>query len=255
MFLIQKLLPYKIKKVLFGDRKKFGTKVLDNDEDWLAWQKLYEKFYHDTQKSGIGNYINNSGYKILKNIDFKNKTVLEIGPGSLFHLKYFKNKPDKYILVDIDENFLLTSQNKLENLGIATEVFKLPDRNLVNLNIEKNSIDIVLTFYSLEHLYELESNILDYKNLLKEGGLIVGSVPCEGGLAWGVGRFLTSRRWMLKNSSIPPDKIICWEHPQFVNNIKLTLDDYFLKIKNVFFPFYLKIGDINLIFSFIYKKK
>lgn len=60
---------------------------------------------------------------------------------------------------------------------------------------------------------------------------------------------------MLKNSLINPDKIICWEHPQFVNNIKLTLDKNFLKIKNVFFPFYLKIGDINLIFSFIYKKK
>lgn len=254
MFLIGKFFPEKLKSVLFGNRNLYGTQVNEEDKDWKYWQKEYHNFYNATQKKGVGQFINNQGYKILNNINFQDKKVLEIGPGSLYHLKYFSGIPEKFLLADIDYKFLNTSMKKLENLNINTELHLIKDRNNLEIDIDEQSIDCILTFYSLEHLYKLEQNILEYKKFLKPGGLIIGTVPCEGGLAWGLGRFITSRRWMKKNTTIDPDKIICWEHPQYISSIKSVLDNNFQKVKNKFFPFYIMNGDINLLFSFIYKK-
>ena len=239
MFLIGKFFPEKLNSVLFGNRNLYGTQVIEEDKDWKYWQKEYHNFYSATQKKGIGQLVNNQGYKILKNINFQDKKVLEIGPGSLYHLKYFSGIPEKFLLADIDYDFLKTSMDKLENLNINTELHLVKDRNNLEIDIDKNSIDYILTFYSLEHLYELEQNILEYKKFLKPGGLIIGTVPCEGGLAWGLGRFLTSRRWMKKNTTIDPDKIICWEHPQYISSIKTILDKNFTKVKNSSYCIYL----------------
>lgn len=255
MILLGQLLPNQLKKILFGNRDLYGIKVKEKDPDWQDWLQIYNDFYTNTQKKGIGNFINNSGYKIVKDIDFENKNVLEIGPGSIKHLKYFKNKPKNYILVDVDESFLKESKSILDENKIQNQSILLKDRDEIKISgIPSNSIDIILTFYSLEHLYNLEDNLLNYKQYLKNGGMIVGTVPCEGGIGWGLGRMLTSRRWMKKNTNIDPDKIICWEHPKFVSEIKKLLDINFQEVKKSFFPLKINSGDFNLLFSFIYKK-
>ena len=254
MFLIAQKLPYFIKKRLFGDRKKHGIKVDEHDEEWGMWLEQYNNFYSNTQTQGIGKFINNSGYKILKNIDFRNKTVLEIGPGSMNHLDIMPNYPKEYIIVDIDQNFLDLSKQKLDENNIVSRSILIKDRSNAEIDeISNNTVDILLTFYSLEHLYNLEKYLVEYKKYLKDGGLIVGCVPCEGGLFWGLGRFMTSRRWMKKNTEIDLDKIICWEHPNFISTVKKCLDKHFLAKKNNFFPFKIGSGDFNFVFSFVYQ--
>ena len=64
--------------------------------------------------------------------------------------------------------------------------------------IKKNTVDIILSFYSLEHLYNLDKNLVNYKKILKQNGIIVGALPCEGGFLYGIGRFFTSRRFIHK---------------------------------------------------------
>lgn len=83
----------------------------------------------------------------------------------------------------------------------------------------------------------------------------MGSIPAEGGIAWGLGRFLTTRRWFHKNTTIDPDKIICWEHPNFAPQIISELSKYFTQVKLSFWPLKIAILDINLTVSFIFKKK
>ena len=256
MFLLAQRLPQPIKNILFGNRDKYGTKVIQEDEDWIEWLQIYNDFYTKTQKKGVGNFVNNSGYKILKKINVTNKTILEIGPGSMYHLKYLQGTPKNYIIADVDKFFLQKSKTKLDDQNITNESIHIVDRNSSDIEgIEKNSIDVILTFFSLEHLYNLKENLISYNQYLSEGGIIVGTVPCEGGLAWGFGRMLTSRRWMKKNTNIDPDKIICWEHPNFVSNIKFHLDNIFSLQKQNFFPIKIINGDFNLLFSFIYAKK
>ena len=89
--------------------------------------------------------------------------------------------------------------------------------------------------------------------VLKKGGLLIGAIPSEGGLAWGLGRYLTSRRWLIRNTNINPDKIICWEHPNFAEEILDTLDGNMGKICLDYWPFKFHSLDLNLILKFIYK--
>ena len=238
MMLLSNYLPEKINKVLFGDRSKFGYEVDYKDKDWIEWESVYYDFYSNTQKKGVGKYVNDSGYKIFKEFNFQDKVILEIGPGSLPHLNFMNGTPSKYIMVDVDENILIKNRQDPQ----------IP-------NIKNNSLDAIVTFYSLEHLYPLEPFLNEYEKYLKKDGVIIGAVPCEGGLAWGLGRFLTSRRWLKKNTTLNPVKIICWEHPNFISLIKDLLDDKFEIVKNRFFPLRVKSGDFNLVYSFIYKKK
>ena len=80
--MLRKLMPRKINDVLFGDRSKYGTKIVPNDADWKNWLLFYEKFYFNTQRKGIGRYVSNAGYKILKKVDFKNKNVKKLLSGA-----------------------------------------------------------------------------------------------------------------------------------------------------------------------------
>lgn len=250
--MIRKYLPYFLNKRLFGDRKQFGTKCDYNDPDYLEWSKNYLKFYVDNQKGSLGEKVCHFGFRIVKGIDFSGKTILELGPGKIEHILYNDSRPDKYILVDIDKQFLESSgeilkesgYNSIEKIAIPTDNTKLP--------LDDNSVDVILTFHQLEHVYNLENYILDLKRVLKPGGYLVGAVPTEGGIAWGLGRFMTSRQYVKRNMSFNYDKIICWEHPNFVDNISSILDKHFIRKEFKKKPFASLPYDFNLSLSFVY---
>ena len=116
-FSIRKFLPYRIQIPLWGDRKKWGLTPIKKDKDWKEWQKTYDSFYSDNQRSGNGLKINDAGYKIILDENDKSKNILEIGPGDIRHLKYWKSKPKRYFLADIDEKMILKGQNSLFKKG------------------------------------------------------------------------------------------------------------------------------------------
>ena len=79
------------------------------------------------------------------------------------------------------KNFLEVSKKKLDSKNIVSRSILIENRADAAINkIEDSSVDVLLTFYSLEHFYDLEKYLLQYKKYLKNGGLIVGCVPCEG---------------------------------------------------------------------------
>jgi SAM-dependent methyltransferase len=251
--MIYKILPYFLFKRLWGDRKKFGLIPDYNDPDWSKWQNSYYTFYIDNQKGNLGSIVNHFGFKIVKYIDFSSKIILEIGPGIIEHFKYNKTVPAKYILADINEDFLNKAINSLEKENSFMDLEKVVVQK-DNLPFADNSIDIILTFHQLEHVLNLSDYVLELKRVLRPGGFIVGAVPTEGSLAWGFGRFLTSRRYVKKKFDYNYDKIICWEHPSFVNKIKKNLDDTFVRIKSIKKPLGFLPMDLNLSWSFIYQK-
>jgi SAM-dependent methyltransferase len=113
---------------------------------------------------------------------------------------------------------------------------------------------LIISFYSLEHLYPLDEYADEFKRILRPGGQLVGGIPCEGGLAWGAGRFLTSRLYIHRNSGINPDKIYCWEHPNFAEDILQGLERHFELVRIRFWPLHFPLIDFNLICSFIARK-
>lgn len=246
------LIPNFLSKKLWGDREKYGFNPVTQDPQWMEWQQIQLEFYKLNQRKGIGSIVNDSGYSVMAEIDLKDKCVLEFGPGDVRHNKFWNSKPAKYIIADVHEGMMNSAKNIFRRDEINFESF-LIDRN-EKLPLAKNSVDIIVSFYSLEHLYPLKNYLEEMKYYLKPGGIIVGAIPAEGGLLWALGRILTSRRWLHKNTNINYDKLICWEHPNFCDQIILQLDRNFQRLKVKSWPLsVIPLLDTNLTFSFCYK--
>jgi SAM-dependent methyltransferase len=255
-FTIGYRLPHFLSVPLFGDRKRFGLTVCSEDLDWKDWEKACFDFYHATQReSSIGYLVNDAGYRIMKHIDFKRLRVLEIGPGDINHIKYWKGKPDLFVAADIRQTMLDLSVKKLADAAVDYSTVLVSRTDEGNLPFDDDEFDLIVSFYAFEHLYPLQRYLDGMLRVLKPGGQIVGAIPCEGGLAWGLGRYLTSRRWLLKNTTINPDKIICWEHPNFADEILATFDQQMVRRKLEFWPLRMPAIDLNLVAKFIYEKR
>lgn len=246
-------LPSIIAEPLFGKRKEFGLVPDLKDADWLEWEKKASEIYAATQRSSVGNFVNCSGYKVMRNIDLKGKTVLEVGPGDIVHHAYWRDKPEMYYLADRREEFMSSAYNKITRIGVKCNRCLIDESKQFRLDFPDNSIDIIVSFYSLEHLYPLDLYINELLRVLKTGGQLVGAIPAEGGLAWGLGRYFTTRRWFRKNTNIDYDKLICWEHPNFADSILSRLDSRMKLTKLNFWPLKVPLIDFNLTISFEYK--
>ena len=251
--MLYKILPNFIFKRLFGDRRKWGLKADYNDADYQKMLDIdnIQKFYEDNQKGAIGSVVNHFGFTVMRHVDLTGKVVVELGPGTIEHLDYNKTKPEKYILVDIRKCFLEASEQRLRHYDI--EGVELLEVEGITIPLDDDSADIIITFHQLEHIYELEQYFQELKRILKPDGLLVGAVPAEGGLAWGLGRFLTSRRYVQKHMDYDYDKVICWEHPNFVTKIKNLLDANFVRVKSIKRPLGILPFDFNLSWSFVYR--
>jgi hypothetical protein len=95
----------------------------------------------------------------------------------------------------------------------------------------------------------------DIHRVLKPSGMLIGAIPAEGGFAWGLGRTITTSRWLKRKFGLDLNKIICWEHPNFAKDIVKMLDKNFKRIALKAWPMpYLPLYDLNLIIKFTYVK-
>lgn len=253
---IRNLVPKSIYSKLWGNRTRFGKEPDSKDPEWQKWLKLrYTDFYQTTQQKGIGNLVCKMAYPVIRNADFKNKNVLEVGPGIIRHLKYMNSKPLLYSIYDNEEKCLLLSKKILEKNKIKNKVILPVPSNKVYIPIKSNHVDIIISFNTFEHLHPLEEYLAEFDRVMKSGGIIIGGVPCEGGLLWGMGRYFTTRRYVKRFYGINYDKIICWEHPNYADFILKSLDRKFFRKFAQYHPFPCLSVDLNLMTSFLYTKK
>ncbi len=253
-FVIRDWLPHAVRAPLWGDRERWGLKIRQDDASWTEWERTYLRFYSANQRTGIGTKVNDAGYRVMSAIDLSAMRVLEIGPGDIRHAAFWRSKPVEYLLADVQPGMLEKAQRKLDAIGIPARSL-LVCRNQP-LPLKDAAVDLVVSFYSLEHMYPLRPYVQEICRVLRPGGLLIGAIPAEGGLAWGAGRFLTSRRWFRKNTTIDPDKIICWEHPNFADEVLAELDLHMEQQLAVLWPLpWLPLLDANLIIRLIYRKR
>ncbi len=252
-FSLRHFMPRVLRKRLWGDRERWGLAVNSEDPHWQEWQETYAKFYMANQRQGLGTKINDAGYQVMADVNLSGQTVLEIGAGDIRHMKHWIGVPDNYLLADISNDMMEFAKAHLATQGVPHETLLLQRDQ--SLPLANESVDIVVSFYSLEHLHPLEDHLNEILRVLKPGGILIGAVPAEGGLAWGFGRLITSRRWFKKHTTVDPDKIICWEHPNFADDILSTLDTRFNRQAVSYWPLpWLSLLDPNLIIRLEYRK-
>jgi len=199
--------------------------------------------------------VNDAGYGVMSRIPLSGRTVLEIGPGQISHMERWRSTSARYVLADVDQSMLDRSSRALATRGVPHEAALLTRGNRGALPVPDATFDLVVSFYALEHLYPLEPYVDSMLRVLRPGGLLAGAIPAEGGLGWGLGRYLTTRRWFLRNTGINPDKLICWEHPNFADHILRTLDERMDRRYIRFWPLGIPSIDLNLVITFIYSKR
>jgi SAM-dependent methyltransferase len=248
-------LPHFLSSPLFGDRRRFGLKIQPEDPCWKEWQKTCVTFYENLQKKSVGAVVNNAGYRVMSRVDLAGRRVLELGPAEMGHMKYWNATPGHFVAADVRSGMLKLAQERLQAGAVPHSTRLLSEQDPAAMGFDDAEFDVVVSFYSLEHIHPLEAGVNEIRRVLKPGGQLVGAIPCEGGLGWGLGRFLTSRRWLRKNTRINPDKIICWEHPNFADGILTMLDAKLKRAHLSYWPLGLPSIDLNLVIRFVYEKR
>ena len=248
-FVVRRVVPDNVRRVLWGDRTRWGRDKDETDPDWIEWNAVMERFYDSSQRRGVGRWVNDAGYRIMREVDLEGAVLLELGPGTITHHADWSGRPKNVHLVDIDPRMAQRGATALEAIGVPVEVHQLESDARIPLPDE--SVDVVVTFYALEHVHPIRAQLDELKRVLVPGGVVVGAIPAEGGLAWGLGRSLTTRRWLRRHTSVDPDKIICWEHPNFADVVVRALLDVFDVDVLRPWPFrFLPTIDLNLVVKF-----
>ena len=247
--MLRHFLPLSVNNELFGFRKKFGQKADEDDDDWKKWLSVYPSAYRDTQKtSKFAKIINNAGYTILSDINLKGCNVAEIGPGGGYHFNYFKGKPAKYDVFDVCDDFFPELEQKANEIDLPITSHKIAAYK-PNINLPDNSLDYIFGFYVIEHLHPLEQWMKEIFRVLKPNGQLIGAIPTEGSILWGLGRCVTSRKILKKQYGLDIRKIVCWEHPNMVDTILKTYGD-FGNVQHKSWPINLLPLDCNLVVQF-----
>jgi len=251
--MLRHYLPSLLRRELFGDREKYGKRAWEGDPDWETWQREYLSINKLVQHShGYQHRINDSGYKVLSSFNFDDKRLLEIGAGSGYHIERLRGTPKHFTCIDVCKEFFpvmerVCQKSKIPFSSHTVGAYK-PE-----IPLDSASCDFVLSFYSMEHLHPIDEWLGELFRVLKPGGYLIGAIPAEGGLAWGMGRWLTSKRIIKRKFNLDMRKIICWEHPNSCDEITQALAKMG-RLKEKRWPFPLLPYDVNLVVKIIVKK-
>lgn len=138
-FAIRRLLPYALRAPLWGNRKRWGLTVQEEDPCWQQWTETYTEFYRANQRAGIGQYVNDAGYRVMSDITLNGKSVLEIGAGDIRHMKHWKGKPAEYVLADVSSDMMAYAAKCLKDASVSASEL-LVKRN-EPLDLAENSVD------------------------------------------------------------------------------------------------------------------
>lgn len=119
-------------------------------------------------------------HKLAKSREYfsKDSKVLEIGSGTgstaLLHAPYVKT----ILATDISERMIEISNEKLAGSDIENVTFKLS--SIDDLDIEDESLDIVLGLSILHLLEDRQQTVTQVYKMLKHGGVFITSTVCLG---------------------------------------------------------------------------
>ncbi|ALJ05600.1 methyltransferase [Pseudalgibacter alginicilyticus] len=126
-------------------------------------RNLFEKVYHLVRKKALKSKLN-----LINSFALENKTLLDIGCGTGDFLKTAQQNYWTAFGIEPNEQARSIANSKTNNSVYKTEQL---------LKFKTHSFDVITLWHVLEHLPDLEKQILTFKKLLKENGTLIIAVP------------------------------------------------------------------------------
>ena len=219
------------------------------DQDWLDWLRLEPTIYDEMvyKSNPVNSYINRHGHRWCekqfgKNIYFNR--VLEVGGGTGEHLHHIKHSYSTYHLTDLNSKLL----DKARSIWDSNSKIIFEEADTLKLKYPDNYFDRLISMANLEHIPNPHIALKEWKRVVKPGGTISIMIPTEGGIAWNLGRYLTTRRYFQKKG-LSLDYIIAREHINACYRLHALIMFYFEKRKDHWWPTGIPTAQINLIFA------
>lgn len=142
-------------------------------------KKMFDSFYLSNRENLFLQLVRRWLHSIMNDKE-KEFVTLEIGAGTLNHLKY--EKTDIYDIIE-PKKFLYSNSDNI----------KLINKTFDNIDHCKNRYyDRIISIAVLEHLIDLPRYLYESSKKMKENSYQQHSIPCEGYPMWNITWFLIS---------------------------------------------------------------
>jgi SAM-dependent methyltransferase len=174
--------------------------------------------------------------------------TLDIGAGMGEHLDFEDARDQHYVALELRPEMARVIEERHPYVstlvGDAEEALPFDDA----------SFDRVIAIHVLEHLRNLPAALQEVRRVLRPGGAFAIVIPCEGGLAYGVGRRFTSQRIFEKRYHTSYDWYIRTEHFNVPAEIVAELDQRFEPEHRTFFPTKVPSVHLNVCMGLTYRR-
>lgn len=168
--------------------------------------------------------------------------TLEIGAGTGTHIDIEKpSDTEEYVAIELRDNLAADIREKYPHVRLIVGDCQEP------FDIEDRYFDRVLAIHVLEHLDNLPATLAEVARVMKADGTFSVVIPCEGGAAYRIGRYLTSQRRFEKRYKVPYKWMIEYDHINNAREVMQALEERFKIVNCRYYPSWVPSIDLNLL--------
>lgn len=202
-------------------------------DDWMRhWHEQLDTRYGMIEKFNHG-YPARSSDPALR--------TLEIGAGRGGQIGFERVGEENYYVVELRQEM---ADAILERFPKVTTVVADAQEHLP---FDDGFFDRILAVHVLEHLPNLPAALREVHRVLKPGGRFIVVIPCEGSLAYGLARRISSQRMFEKRYGQSYEWCIRSEHVNIPAEIRAELSRLFDITNDAYFPLRVPLESVNLV--------
>ena len=208
-------------------------------EEQRAIQDDWMRHFHERMPADHGRIVRfNHGYAARSAGPGR---TIDIGAGLGEHLRYEDLSLQSYHAVEMRPEMAAAIERDFPSA--VTLIADCQQR----LPYEDATFDRAIAIHVLEHLPNLPAALAELRRLLRPDGVLSVVIPCEGGLAYGLGRRLTSQRAFERRYHTSYKWHIASDHVNQAHEIISELHATFDVTDATYFPSRVPLIDLNLL--------
>jgi SAM-dependent methyltransferase len=174
--------------------------------------------------------------------------TLDVGAGLGEHLDFEDGRRGDYVALELRPEMAAELRRKYPYVTTVTGNVE------EGLSFDTGAFDRILAIHVLEHLRNLPAALDELGRVLRVGGVLSVVLPCEGGIAYSLGRRLTTQRVFKKRYGVSFDWCIKSEHVSVLSEIVHELDARFTREHRSWWPSKLPLVHANVCVGLTYRR-